>query len=378
MAGGELLPRIVTKAVMLEVSRLIEHAVAGARGPVTVAVGFQHERNWRIERRRYLEMEADVVALAVADPGPSWNAREFVRLSPEHPMASEWFVVALGPTLRMTLCGLDLNASTGSGPIQDARQFLALYSMDADVARAAMARVLSDPEVRRQGTVVERLGTALRSDDDDPAAVDRAAAIAVFERAKQVTEDRQRLRDAADRGRAALPAPVRPTLGDGTPDAVAPPPLTPVRASEVDAEGSVSPEDRLAALVARYGTRSGVAVRLSIDPAVDLAPWADDVVGCVRELLDNAVKHSGARDVHVELRDEPGALLVRVADDGCGIARGRLAEARERGHLGIALLLDRMQRVGGDWRIETAEGQGTTAVLTFPRDGSAAGVPGDD
>jgi signal transduction histidine kinase len=38
----------------------------------------------------------------------------------------------------------------------------------------------------------------------------------------------------------------------------------------------------------------------------------------IAEALTNTVKHAGASRSWVQLRDEPGALVVVVGDDGCG------------------------------------------------------------
>jgi signal transduction histidine kinase len=73
------------------------------------------------------------------------------------------------------------------------------------------------------------------------------------------------------------------------------------------------------------------ATRYTLDEPLDGAPvrgWADGLRLLVDNLLDNAALHGGS-DVHVGLARSNGHLVLRVEDDGPGVApadRGRLLE----------------------------------------------------
>ena len=56
-----------------------------------------------------------------------------------------------------------------------------------------------------------------------------------------------------------------------------------------------------------------------------------------------------------------GLLTVTVRDDGRGFRVGGQA-GPARGHFGIEAMMDRIQAVGGRFRIESREGSGTTVV----------------
>ena len=97
-------------------------------------------------------------------------------------------------------------------------------------------------------------------------------------------------------------------------------------------------------------------------------------------LLDNALKHGGAR-VTVSARPEGGAALLAVQDAGRGIAPSdlphvfepfyRSAEARRQGRAGVGLGLAVARRVaaalGGDLTAESEPGRGSRFTLRLPR-----------
>jgi two-component system NtrC family sensor kinase len=91
-------------------------------------------------------------------------------------------------------------------------------------------------------------------------------------------------------------------------------------------------------------------------------------------LLLNAVqacKAGGRVVVSVELREQ---IHVRVADNGCGIGANNLKRIfepffslRESGTgLGLFLSLNCVRRWGGDMRVESTEGQGSTFEVILP------------
>jgi signal transduction histidine kinase len=79
----------------------------------------------------------------------------------------------------------------------------------------------------------------------------------------------------------------------------------------------------------------------------------------VAEALTNAVKHSGATAVSVELVRVGDRLRVVVLDDGRGGA------GTERG-TGLAGLVDRVDALGGSFELVSAEGEGTELRVELP------------
>jgi len=81
-----------------------------------------------------------------------------------------------------------------------------------------------------------------------------------------------------------------------------------------------------------------------------------------KEALHNAVRHSGAAAIEVELAFADQALRLRVRDDGNGFSP---ASARGRGQ-GLATLERRAAALGGKFAIRSSPGKGTSIELDLP------------
>ena len=92
---------------------------------------------------------------------------------------------------------------------------------------------------------------------------------------------------------------------------------------------------------------------------------------CCLEALHNAVKHAGDRArVTVSLRHDTSGLACEVTDDGAGFT-GTSTSAGA----GLANMADRIAAVGGQLRIDSAPGRGTTVRASAPAPGFT-GQPG--
>jgi signal transduction histidine kinase len=90
-----------------------------------------------------------------------------------------------------------------------------------------------------------------------------------------------------------------------------------------------------------------------------------------QEALANAVRHSGAGRIEVELAcDGNGGLRLAVIDDGAGFDPDDPALASS--HLGLTSMRERAEELGGELRISSRQGSGTSIVLEV-RDGARAG-----
>jgi len=87
----------------------------------------------------------------------------------------------------------------------------------------------------------------------------------------------------------------------------------------------------------------------------------------VQEALTNAVRHGGAQAVQVLLQRKDGALLLVVEDDGKGFdARDWRTRFRPEGHLGLAGIEERAALLGGNLRVESRPGSGTSLFIEVP------------
>ena len=80
----------------------------------------------------------------------------------------------------------------------------------------------------------------------------------------------------------------------------------------------------------------------------------------VQEALNNAVRHSGARNAKVVVERLAESIVVRVTDDGRGFD-----PVRSRG-MGILGMEERVKRLGGTLRVESQPGKGAAVIAELP------------
>jgi two-component system sensor histidine kinase KdpD len=147
---------------------------------------------------------------------------------------------------------------------------------------------------------------------------------------------------------------------------------------------SVSIEEVL--LAAQDALPAGSAhVQLAVDPETPaLMADAAQLERVFANLVENALRYSGGQPVRVSVRRVGSRVVIRVSDRGPGIPdseQERVFEAFYRGTdssrspgsgLGLAIAKGFTEANGGTIAVESLPGQGTSLVVSFPIDDSAA------
>jgi PAS domain S-box-containing protein len=81
-----------------------------------------------------------------------------------------------------------------------------------------------------------------------------------------------------------------------------------------------------------------------------------------QEAVQNALKHSGATSIEIELWSRPGELILSVADDGRGLA----SEINSRSGLGMRTMRFRASAIGGKLSITRSAAGGNSVVCDVP------------
>ncbi|MBO0871690.1 MAG: sensor histidine kinase, partial [Micromonosporaceae bacterium] len=102
-------------------------------------------------------------------------------------------------------------------------------------------------------------------------------------------------------------------------------------------------------------------VDTSLSPAVELTAYR-----IVQEALTNAVRHSGAQAVWVDLRRGDGTLLVDVSDDGCGLPIDAFGRSGGPRGMGLRGMRERAESVGGSLTLGTRDGGGCRVTASLP------------
>jgi signal transduction histidine kinase len=113
--------------------------------------------------------------------------------------------------------------------------------------------------------------------------------------------------------------------------------------------------------------RHVVEDQLSTEPSPELRALLYRIA---QEALANVAKHAQATEVTVELASREGGIQLRVIDDGRGFDVEE-AQVPRRGHLGLISMRQRAELAGGWWRVDSADGVGTTVEAWLPTGGAA-------
>jgi signal transduction histidine kinase len=114
----------------------------------------------------------------------------------------------------------------------------------------------------------------------------------------------------------------------------------------------------------RTGTH--VAVKLDNLPSQLNLPVKITVYRVIQEALSNAFRHAGGAGQEVRVEATEQHLTVTVSDQGPGIADVNHLERDE--HLGLVGMRERLESLGGTFRIESQPGQGTHIIAQLPLD----------
>jgi signal transduction histidine kinase len=118
--------------------------------------------------------------------------------------------------------------------------------------------------------------------------------------------------------------------------------------------------------IERFLTPAGIHYRLDVPsdlPAIPIQSQArHHFLLAVKETLNNAVRHSGAKLLMVRLAVEDGVLTLVISDDGVGFD---VQHARPGGN-GLANIQNRMASVSGRAEITSIPGKGTRTSLKMP------------
>ncbi len=123
-------------------------------------------------------------------------------------------------------------------------------------------------------------------------------------------------------------------------------------------------------LAQEFQRRTGVSCEF-ITPEDDLVLDKDRTTALFRiaqEALTNVARHARARSVHILLERDGTQLLLRITDDGRGIADLEQHSTHSFGLLGMR---ERAHLLGGTFEIAGRAGEGTTLTVQLPADEAA-------
>ncbi len=111
-----------------------------------------------------------------------------------------------------------------------------------------------------------------------------------------------------------------------------------------------------------YEIRLGIPITARIDLS-NLTPSVEHaVLRVVQEALGNAVRHGNPATIEVDVNSAGEKVNVTIRDDGTGFDLDRVAE---RHGMGLELIRERVEELGGTVQVVTAPQQGTTVQVAL-------------
>ncbi|MGZ3889609.1 MAG: ATP-binding response regulator [Mucilaginibacter sp.] len=115
-------------------------------------------------------------------------------------------------------------------------------------------------------------------------------------------------------------------------------------------------------LVTEFGKKTGIISRVHFDvnqPVIGKIPEINIFRIC-QEALTNIAKHAGATMINVRIENREQELLIRIVDNGKGIASNTLHNPLS---MGLLNMKERANLIGADLNISSSPGEGTIIEL---------------
>lgn len=158
--------------------------------------------------------------------------------------------------------------------------------------------------------------------------------------------------------------------------------LSRIQAGEVSPRRDWCAIDEIAQAAVDQAVRDGSTVQLAVDGELPLVRADGALIErALANLIENGVRHSGGEPVSLHLRSSGKTLLIRVVDQGPGIAAAdlgsifmpfeRSGESTGAG-LGLAIVRGMVEANDGTVWAESLPGQGSTFTIELPVEGVPA------
>jgi signal transduction histidine kinase len=135
-----------------------------------------------------------------------------------------------------------------------------------------------------------------------------------------------------------------------------------LRPADLEADGLVATLRKHVEVLGRVHP-ARVELRVHGDAEPDAAVQRE-LYRIAQEALQNALKHSGAGRIALDLRLEPAAAVLEVTDDGTGFDPDDPLLRSQ--HLGLTVMAERARAVRGRLELRSAPGRGTTVRVEVP------------
>ena len=89
----------------------------------------------------------------------------------------------------------------------------------------------------------------------------------------------------------------------------------------------------------------------------------------IQESLTNVIKHSGADQIWITIEIRDKHVFLNIVDNGMGFLEEVIYERRRENRLGVYGMIERVQLLGGTFKIDSEPGRGTNIRVVVPNVG---------
>jgi PAS domain S-box-containing protein len=126
----------------------------------------------------------------------------------------------------------------------------------------------------------------------------------------------------------------------------------------------------LQAFMKEFKERTGVQIRFTTFTSGRIKQLNNDTstvfYRVAQEALTNVARHAQASLVEVNFEKLPGAICLKIKDNGKSFQSQNVMQSKRHTRLGLLGMRERLEMVGGSFSIESAPGNGTTVRAQIP------------
>jgi signal transduction histidine kinase len=114
-----------------------------------------------------------------------------------------------------------------------------------------------------------------------------------------------------------------------------------------------------------FQEKTGAKVALTTAGEQAEASWSVKITlyRLIQESLSNGFRHGGGCDLRVDVANVDGRLILTVSDSGVGFDPHK---TNSKEHLGLQVMRERVEILGGSFELKSAPGQGTVIQVSLP------------
>lgn len=112
-------------------------------------------------------------------------------------------------------------------------------------------------------------------------------------------------------------------------------------------------------------------IRLHLDLTGNLVEAQENITLALyriyQEALNNAVRHADATEISIHFSFDAQRIVFEMVDNGKGFF-GKMdwVELARQGHFGMVGMKERAEAIGGEFKVQSSPGEGTTIRVTVP------------